>query len=395
MKVSNSSFQVRSLTLSIFLPNLLFSIGRGAAIPVVALLALELGASPAMAGLVVALRGAGTMIFDLPAGFIVAKLGEKRAMALSGAAMAITSVGIWLRPSLLVYAGLTTLMGASWAVWLLARIAFAAGSSPLEYRGRVMAMIGGVSRVGHFIGPLLGSIIIVNTGVAEPFLLMAVMAAAGAVAIVRAKPTEFVAEPETVTQRGAIRDLFVQNRKILLTAGTVAVVAQILRSSREALIPLWGDEIGLSAATIALIFAASSAVESLIFYPAGLLMDRRGRKWMSVPSVGLLAAGVAMIPLTGGLQGLVAVALLMGLANGLGSGMNMTLGSDLSPLSGRSVFLGAWRLITDLGSTGGPLLVAVVTSTVSLAASAVAAGAVGLVGLFVLVKHVPETLHRA
>lgn len=42
------SFKVGSLTSSIYAPNLLFSIGQGAAIPVIALLALDLEASPAV-----------------------------------------------------------------------------------------------------------------------------------------------------------------------------------------------------------------------------------------------------------------------------------------------------------------------------------------------------------
>jgi len=42
-----------------------------------ALLALDLGAGPALAGLIVALRGLGTMVFDIPAGVVVSRVGEK------------------------------------------------------------------------------------------------------------------------------------------------------------------------------------------------------------------------------------------------------------------------------------------------------------------------------
>jgi MFS-type transporter involved in bile tolerance (Atg22 family) len=72
----------------------------------------------------------------------------------------------------------------------------------------------------------------------------------------------------------------------------------------------------------------------------------------------------------------------------------MTLGSDLSPALGRSQFLGLWRMVTDLGSAGGPLLVAVVTSIASLGAAPVAVALIGLVGTGVMWKVVPETLTR-
>ena len=102
----------------------------------------------------------------------------------------------------------------------------------------------------------------------------------------------------------------------------------------------------------------------LIFYPVGMLMDSKGRKWVAVPSLILLSLGMALIPLTTDFASLFLVSLLLGLANGLGSGVNLTLGSDLSPVAGRSQFFGVWRLVSDLGTAGGPLLVAAVTSLV-------------------------------
>lgn len=390
------SFRIRSLSTSVYLPNLLFAVGQGATIPVVALLALELGASPAVAGLIVALRGLGRMLFDLPAGVLVARIGEKRAMILAGVALALTSLAVWLEPSLLMYAVLTTVLGCTWAVWLLARIAFAAGASPNAYRGRVMAMIGGVHRIGLLVGPLLGSLVIARGDLSDPFLVMAALSLAAAAAVALARPPDFTPESAANTNGLPVSTWSVvkDHKHVLLTAGSVAVIAQVLRSSREALIPLWGDQLGLASATIPLIFAASSAVESLMFYPVGLLMDRKGRKWAALPAIGLLSLSMAAIPLTGGVVGLTAVALVMGFANGLGTGMNMTLGSDLSPLAGRSRFLGVWRLVTDMGSVGGPLLVAAVTSLVTLGAAAVSVAAVGATGVVVLWRLVPETLTK-
>ena len=53
---------------------------------------------------------------------------------------------------------------------------------------------------------------------------------------------------------------------------------------------------------------------------------------------------------------LLIAALVIGFGNGIGSGMIMTLGADYSPAVGRAHFLGVWRLMSDLGSTGGPAL---------------------------------------
>ncbi|MEO7745700.1 MAG: MFS transporter, partial [Actinomycetota bacterium] len=54
--------------LPIYLPSVLYGIGQGAIVPVVALSARALGASLGVAGLVVALTGVGQIVGDLPAG---------------------------------------------------------------------------------------------------------------------------------------------------------------------------------------------------------------------------------------------------------------------------------------------------------------------------------------
>ena len=44
--------------------------------------------------------------------------------------------------------------------------------------------------------------------------------------------------------------------------------------SRDALLPLWAASIGLNAAQTSLIFAASSAIDLMLFYIGGSMMDR-------------------------------------------------------------------------------------------------------------------------
>ena len=99
----------------------------------------------------------------------------------------------------------------------------------------------------------------------------------------------------------------------------------------------------------------ASAIDMAMFYPAGLIQDRFGRKFASVPSFAIMAAGLALIPLTGDFLGFLAAACLSGFGNGIGSGTMMTLGADLAPRGATGPFLGLWHLIGDIGSTGGPV----------------------------------------
>ena len=182
----DKQFRVASLTRTVYLPGILFAIGQGAATPVIALVALDLGASPAMAGAIVALRGIGTLFFDLPAGQLVARVGERWAMLIATAGLGLVALGIGLGPSLPVFAVLVFLMGGAWSIWALARLAYATEATPLPHRGRVMSMVGGTMRIGQFIGPLIGGLLIIPFGLVAPFFMQAALAVAAAITLVLA-----------------------------------------------------------------------------------------------------------------------------------------------------------------------------------------------------------------
>ncbi len=83
---------------------------------------------------------------------------------------------------------------------------------------------------------------------------------------------------------------------------------------------------------------------------------------------------------------------LASIGNGLGSGIVLTLGADLSPAGERSRFLGVWRLVGDSGALVGPLLTAAVAS---LGAALTLTWLIGVIGAAVMWRRVPETLRPA
>jgi MFS family permease len=172
--------------------------------------------------------------------------------------------------------------------------------------------------------------------------------------------------------------------RILTTVGIGQLFAQMVRTGRDVLIPLYGaDVLGLDVASIGWISSLASGIDMLLFYPVGMIMDRFGRKFAIVPSFFVQGIGLALIPLTGGFNGLAVVAGLIGFGNGLGSGTMLTLGADLAPAESRGEFLGMWRLIGDLGFMSGPLLAGVVASALALPAAALVMGGSGVAATLV------------
>ncbi len=389
-------FKIRSLIPSVYLPTFLFAVGQGAVLPILPLFARELGASIAFAGLIVALRGIGTMVFDIPAGVMVTRFGERGAMLLATILLAVVAVGAALAPNALVLAPLVFLMGCSWAVWLLARLSYATDSSPFDQRGRVLSLLGGANRIGNFVGPFLGAGAAFAFGTGSAFYIQAILAlAAAAVMFISSKEPE--GRSEVAHAGGAhkrIKAVLIEHRYVFATAGLATVAIQVLRSSRQAIIPLWGESVGLDAAQVSLIFGLSSAIDMTVFYPVGIVMDRMGRKWAGVPCLVVMSIGMIAIPLSGGFGSLLVASLVTSFGNGLGSGINMTLGADFSPAIARGEFLGVWRLIGDLGTAGGPLLVSAVAAGATLGAASVATGGIGLAGAAVMIFLMPEPLKR-
>lgn len=379
--------------MTVYLPSFLFAVGQGAIVPIVALTARDLGASLVVAGLVVAVRGFGTLLFDLPAGSLVARFGERRAMGVGTALLAVSLVAAAASPSVPLFAGSIFLMGCAWAVWLLARLAYVSDVMPVHLRGRALSTLGGTMRVGTFTGPFMGAAAVGAAGLDAAYWMAAALAAVGyGVLLFVPAPHQTTAPARHGTVR--LRALGHDHRSTLATAGFGALCIGLLRASRQAVLPLWADQVGIGAAAVQVIFGISSGMDMLLFYPAGSISDRFGRKYVAVPCMSILALGFLLMPAAHSFWSLVLVGLVLGFGNGLGSGIVMTLGADFSPSVGRAEFLGLWRVIGDIGTAGGPLLAAGVTAAAGLAPAAFVTGGLGLTGALVVLLRMPEPLHR-
>jgi MFS family permease len=344
-----------------------------------------------VAGLVVAAIGVGHLIGDLPAGALAGRIGERRAM-LAAAALDVVAMSacviagsVWLLGAAIFCAGLAG------AVWGLARQAYLAEVVPFHLRARAMSTLGGVHRIGRFIGPFLGAGVVSAWGTDGAYALNAVAVLAAAALLV-SLPEPEGRHPHASTAGGDVRILDVarSHLPIFYTLGVGILLIGAVRASRDVVLPLWADALGFDAATTSLVFGIAGAVDMLLFYPAGKVMDRVGRAFVAVPSMVVLAAAHFLLPLTHDLTSLSLVALLMGFGNGIGSGIVMTLGADLSPSVGRPAFLGAWRLCADAGNSGGPLLVGTVSASFALGPAIVLMGGLGLLGAVLMGRYIPR-----
>lgn len=392
----------------IYGPTLLFAIGEGAVMPLLPVLATRLGADLATAGLVGTMLVVGELLGSIPAGALVARIGERLAMAIAAGVALAGVVAAALAPTIAALLAAALLVGLSGAAFGVARLAFMTTRVPFAFRARSLSLLGGTFRLGLFIGPFLAAALLALTGVdtASLWLFAGLLLAVVALVLVGPDPervlapsTEPTTAPRAATGDGAPERTGVwrtawQFRAVLTRLGLGAAALMAIRSARQLVLPLWGVSLGMDAEAIALVVGVSGAVDFALFYVSGQVMDRFGRLWATLPACLLMGAGFVALALTHDLPGartwFLVLGLVLGLGNGLSSGSLMTLGADLAPRADPAPFLGAWRTLTSAGGAAAPAMVSAVTAAASISVAVGLVGVVGFLGAAAFWRWIPR-----
>jgi len=388
---SSTPFSLRRIAVPAFGPSVLFGLGEGAILPIVPLTARDLGASVPMAALAVALIGIGSLLANIPASLITMRWGERWAIVAAGLWSAL-ALGLCLGTTHLgLFAAACLMVGMSQAVFNLARQSYLTDAVPVEYRARALSTLGGTSRIGLFAGPFIAAAAMHRFGIDAAYWVgIAGMLAAAAIGW-RLKDLEKpVHAPGQARAATTILSTLRDHRRAFMTVGFGVMLLNVVRASRQAVIPLWADHLMLAPSVASLIYGLASAVDMAVFYPAGKVMDQKGRRWVAVPSMIIMGTAMLLMPFTSGVYTLLIAALAIGFGNGIGSGIIMTLGADHSPRHGRAHFLGVWRLMSDIGASCGPALLSLLAASLSLAAGIATIGLIGLAAAGALGHWIPS-----
>jgi MFS family permease len=383
------------LVLSLYVPAFLFWFAQSLLTPVLPLYAGTFETSLGLIGLLLAGDGIGLLLGDIPGGRLLRRFGGRRMMiaGITGSALALVAL-FWATsvPEALLY---RIISGFCVAVYSVARHDHISSSVSIGSRGRAISLLGGMYRAGKFTGPAIGAGIAAAFGLRMSFLAAGVLGVVALITVILYMPDTGIPPASPTSGRQQIVTTIRTHFRVFSTAGVGQIFAQMLRSGTLVIVPLYAERVlGLGVQDIGLIMSLGAAMDVVMFLPAGIVMDRVGRKYAIVPSFIIQAVGMALIPFTSGFGGLVFASALIGFANGLSSGTMMTVGSDLAPTNTRGEFLGVWRLIGDIGSSGGPIAVGAVAGALALPASALVMTGIGFLAAWTFAFHVPETLHK-
>jgi len=239
-------------------------------------------------------------------------------------------------------------------------------------------VIAGSLRLSTLLGPLLGGVLVNQFDFSLAFVACAGMMTLGLLfTYVYTRERRTIA---AVLRISAVPEFIRTHKSIFYTAGSAAIAFMFLRAARTILIPLIGVHLSLDPVTIGFVVSMSALVDLLFVYPTGVVMDRWGRRITAVPSAMLFTVSLGFVAFSNSYESLIFYAILAGIANGLSTGIVMTLGADNAPEAGRGEFLGFWRVLTDLGNVSGPALISGILFIGSLQFASIVVGVIGLAG---------------
>ncbi len=361
-------------------------------LPIVPLYLREAGLSYTLVSVVLAATGLGAVLGGLPSGSVARRLGPELLFVLAALVSAAAAVLLGVSTAVLALVAFQLGAGVGSAGLRIAAQMLVNEAAPVRLRGRGMSMLGGGVRVAMFVGPIIGGVTVDVAGFTTAFALCGIVTLIGLVPFLAVRRTRPVGErfDRPTVPMSNLREALASHLGLLLLAGTGTALVMTVRAGRNAVVPLIGDDLGLSATAVGALVAIGTGADLLLFPVAGWLMDRFGRLFAIVPAFTLLGLGMFVLGLSDTTGGAVVAGVIMGVGNGMSAGTMLTLGGDLAPPDA-GPFLAALGTMQDLGVVIGPIVVGWLADTAGLYESAIVLGVVMFAAIAWIVVALGDT----
>jgi MFS family permease len=328
----------------------------------------DFGVSIATAGIIVGSYGLARLIIDLPAGFVVDRIGHLRVSIFALILLAASSILGLNAGSVEVL--ILARVGAGVAAAILGTVILSGlgATATRTNRGKVMSFFHVANNTGIAIYPMIGGLVGLAFGWRATFAVTAALVVLAAVILIPVL--------------------------IAIAAINLGVLANMINRHgfRNTILPLYAATVlGLGGVSIATAIALMSITGLTVATPGGMLGDRIGRRRIITTGLAAIAVGDLVFLFTHDLWTFLGAAALIGFGDFFSSSQTSLL-SEIVPAERRTQVLGGYRFSADVGAFVGPVLLAavmdlanaqaaiLVSVAILLAASAVARFAVPVQG---------------
>ena len=345
-------------------------LGFGAMVPSLPLYAETFGVSGTAIGFAIGVYGLARFVMAIPSGQISDKWGRKPALAIGG---------------LLATAGnLLSVYATAYPEFLLARFIAGAGAGMVvttgsviladittpARRGRIIAIYQGTFIFAVGIGPLPGGYLAQNFGLLAPFWFCALASfLAGSIALLKVKETRQLAKEKEIkgTILPPLKDqlkILSKNTGFVLVSGIALAHALTRTGGLFNIVPIIGSfKIQLEYDEIGIALAVGSLLGLCAVYPAGVAVDRWGRKAIIVPFTFLTGGSFLLFASADSFLGFALANALWGIASGIGGSAPAAYAADSAPPGMNASAMSLFRMLGDIGYVVGPVILGFIVDT--------------------------------
>ena len=333
---------------------------------VVALFAVDQGATPFVVGTVVSLYAMIPIALALPAGRMTDRLGYKLPLVFgtSGVCVALLVPAIW--PSLAMMYFTASLLGVSFMAFQIATQTLAGAIAKPSERARNFSYVSLGFASANFLSPLLAGFMIDNIGYERTFFVLALPLVPAIVLSALGSRWLPKTHGESAPPGGRASDLLrIPSLRNALVASAIVSSAWDLY---QFFMPVYGRAHGLSATAIGTVLSAFAISIIIVRVLMPLALRHASAAQLLTYAMFVACAAYCMFPFFHTAWTLAAVSFLLGIGCGCGQPLSLTLMYDASPKGRAGEAAGMRVTANQIMHFTVPLLFGALGSAVGLAA---------------------------
>ena len=339
--------------------------------PVLALFAESLGASPERIGLIVSVSTLTGVFLKLPSGALSDIYGRRMLLRIGVIAFGVPPFFYPLISDLNVLTLLRLFHGLATAIFAPSALATVA-ELYRERRGAAMGTYTACTQSGALLGPFIGGYLAYAAGFSSAFLTAGFF---GCAAIVMFYSLHLSPPPPRLHEKGAAAigaemwkgfTSVARNRTVLITS-LMDAAKMIANGALMAFLPLYGVSVGLNAAEVGLLFTVQALTSFLSKPIMGRVSDRVGRQPLIMAGLLICAATFVCIPHVTHLAVLLMLSAGFGFGEAVVTSSSSAFVADSSEYKTLGAGMGMQGTIGDIGHASGPLLAGVLIANMSYA----------------------------
>jgi MFS family permease len=382
-----------------------WSVGLGAAVPVIPLLAMQLQDNIALAGLVITMGGAGRLFVSYGTGFFLDHFGRRRVAIVGVTIRMIFSFAEGLSPTYLALIGSRFMSGVGTAIWGTGLATITADISTRADRGSITGSRQGFMHLGMVIGPIVGAAAWAATGdIRVPFFINGFSKLICLVVFLfmmvetrslseSEEPVKHAAAP---TEPAAARSSLLATWGALFASGFILVLVGLFAAGLfraavgDTVIPVYvRNELGLPQSALGFILSAIGVGGLVASFVGGRMADKWGVGSVMIPGAVIMALGLGLLISGPGALALIILGAILGAGATLVHVGTNAFAIDISPRGRRGRFFGQTQAAMHSAALVGPIAVGAIADWVGFGASFAA-----LAAFFVLVVPVGVMMAR-